>query len=79
MFSSYAILEGVDSTQNYPLPTNKTMQIVFSKVFIAYTIFGFTNSISSVNCIHTFLLQLLFSYFLDSLWSIIIKICDHGS
>ncbi len=80
LFSSYVILISVDSTQNCSLPTNKTMQIILSKVFTTYKICGFTNSISSINCIHKFfLLQLLFSYFIDSLWSLIIKNCDHGS
>jgi hypothetical protein len=72
-------LVGVDFTQNCSFPTNKTIQIVLSIVFITHIICGFTHSNSYINYIHTFfLLQLLFPYLLNFVLSLIIKIYDKG-
>jgi len=70
-------LIGANSIQNCSLPTNKTIQIIFSKVFTTFVICGFIHSNSSID---TFLeLQILLPYFLDFLLSLIIKICDEDS
>jgi len=66
-------------THNCFSPTNKTIQIVFSKVLTTYTICGFIHSNSSVNYIYTFfLLQLSFLYFLDFILYLIIKTYDQS-
>ncbi len=61
----------------FTLPTNKIIKIILSKLLTTYTIYGFIHFNFVVDYNHTFfLLQLLFIYFLDSVLSLIIKICD---
>jgi len=73
---SISRIVGTNFTRNYSLPIKKTIQIIFSKVLTTFTIWSFTQSKSSINCIHFILLQLSFSYFPNSLLSSIIKIYD---
>ncbi len=68
---------GANFIQNCSLLINKIIQIILSKVFTTFTISGFIHSNSSIDIFLE--LQLLLPYFLDSLLSLVIKICDQDS